>query len=147
MSCILGAHRVSAWQILFLEVRVRLFRGVFLSVASLFFAATVYADSHENEESCLLLDADSDGVITNTEFINKKVVLFRSLDPNDDGFIERQDVQLSEEGFEELDRDKDGKVSAYEFVDSKIVSFASMHFRKLDALDKAESRYRNEQGN
>ena len=117
---------------------MRLFRIVTLSAVPMLYWTMAVADSHEIDQSCILLDADNDGVITNAEFANKKVELFRSLDPDDDGFIARQDVEISDEGFDDLDRDKDGKVSAYEFVDSKIVSFAAMDLNSDGAVTLEE---------
>jgi len=121
---------------------VRLHFAIILSVLCALLTTNVFADSHEVAESCQLLDADNDGVITIVEFSNKKVVLFRSLDPDDDGYIPRQDVLISDEGFGELDRDQDGRVSAYEFVDSKIVSYAALDLDSDGTVSLEEcSRY------
>ena len=68
-------------------------------------------------EALLLLDGDSDGLVTYEEFSSRMDKLFEGMDTNQNGRLEREEVEsfMSKEVFDAADTNRNGRISKGEY--------------------------------
>lgn len=113
------ANRSLSVVIMEIEMRYALFLAVVPLAASL--AATASAAGSRS-------DYNNDGTISREEFRNQAARAAFAADKNQNGFIEPEEFNLSDEQRRAMDGNGDGKISVEEFQAGQVAGF--------DALDK-----------
>lgn len=88
-----------------------------LSVSAIVSLSSVGSAETMPGEALLLLDGDSDGVVTYEEYSNRMDTLFGGMDTNQNGQLEREEVEsfMSEEVFDGADANRNGRISKSEY--------------------------------